>query len=1461
MTLFKQKWLSSLLAAIICATVILPAGPANKAAAATCDGVTPGSTQSCPIMIGSAAELDAMHGNLSAHYALEADIDLQDYLDHTYNNGDGWIPVGNTGSGGADAFSGTLDGNGHTISNLRIRTNQAAVGLFGYLFEASVRNIGLLNVDIEGSGSVESRVGGLAGFVTNSAIENSYVTGTVTGTYDTGGLVGYAIGGAGAASTIFHSYAAAVVSSPYQFGGLVGYSQGLVVVNSSYYNSDLTHISYLGIPLSEADMKSAASFGSWTFDPQSSWGILEGISYPMHRTTLNQILLEELSVNDGAVAFAPAFSADTLTYSSRVSGETDSVTVSVYTSSSHITTSINGMVTDSRVIPLLPINNTVNIHVSTDVSVPGVAANPLQLDYTLDIIRENGATYPHRITTASRLADIGNAHYTLDASYELMNDLDLSEFLWEPIGTNSQPFTGTFEGNGHVIRNLTVSGAADDSGLFGESSGTIRNIGLEGAAVSGGARVGGLVGSNSGTVSNAYVKGNVSGDEQVGGLIGLNSGAATVEFTYAAALVSGSGSIGGLIGEDAGGAVTASYWDNELGPLAVSGGGEGKSTADMYLSDTYSGWFVSGTWSILNGSTYPMFTDHFEAVKLQTLSVTAADGAFSWTPAAFLANQGRYSLLADRYVQSADIDATPAHAATAVTVGAAASAPAQVDLTAGSNEIVITTSHPGGAPQGEYRLMIEVPAPEITALDIPAAGYYRAGDALTFTVSYEGNVEVTGVPTIPVVIGDGADATTVYAAYAGHAPGELNKLIFTYAVQAGLMHTTDIAIGSHIQLDGGAQIHAASTTVPVPLALPAATTTGITVDSVVPDITLTQQPADTVVTNPPVTVTAAIDGTGSAVNAAKWAAGSRDEAYFASGGQALTVDSFEATANGTYTVYAVDEAGNSSVAMIDIANIASGLPQISLSHSPTRSARSVTVTVVADVQGAANALAALSWQPGSHTEADFVGGTVGTDIMTDGQFIVNANGVYTVYARDAAGNEAVAEITISNIGRTSTDSDDPGVIAPGGEPEQPTPSTGPAVQMNADGGVSIVFDSAHIANITLEDGAIAEQAVLTEELFERLLELLGEAQKPVVTVVIDDSGQAVRVQLPAASLSEVKDAYPDAVFETAPNDSRYLLPVNALNLGQHMSHIYITVSKAAGQTKAQLEQAAAAAGLHPASVAVAFKVTASDGRQTLDIGDSGNAAHIVRAITLDESAAGDRFTAVLYNPATQTLSFAPAVVSARADGRREMSILSPYNGIYAVMNTGNRSFSDMRGHWAQAHVELLASKLIVSGISATQFAPDATITRAEFTALLVRALGLSGGQTAADTAFADVSGEDWFAAAVAAAVKAGLVSGVSDHAFAPGRTITREQMAVMLSNALTLLGYPAITAEQAAAALDTFGDSADISPWARPAVAQASAAGIILGTEDGAVAPSEPATRAQAAVMLRRFLQHVRFID
>ncbi|NOU66482.1 glycoside hydrolase [Paenibacillus sp. LMG 31461] len=112
-------------------------------------------------------------------------------------------------------------------------------------------------------------------------------------------------------------------------------------------------------------------------------------------------------------------------------------------------------------------------------------------------------------------------------------------------------------------------------------------------------------------------------------------------------------------------------------------------------------------------------------------------------------------------------------------------------------------------------------------------------------------------------------------------------------------------------------------------------------------------------------------------------------------------------------------------------------------------------------------------------------------------------------------------------------------------------------------------------------------------------------------------------------------------------------------------------------------------------------------------------------------------------------------------------------------------FTDVQKHWAQADVLNAANRGWMLGTAADTFAPDAALTRAEAATIIVRVLGLESA-AAASAAFKDVPATHWASQSIGIAQQNGLMQGISNDRFAPDQSMTREQMSVLLSRALKL---------------------------------------------------------------------------
>ena len=179
-------------------------------------------------------------------------------------------------------------------------------------------------------------------------------------------------------------------------------------------------------------------------------------------------------------------------------------------------------------------------------------------------------------------ADTTNVEFVLGA------DIDLSSIdNWDAIGTDSKSFKGTFDGNGHFVKNIKISASnTDKCGLFGVTSDNseIKNLGIKDCDIYGKSNVGALIGYCEGSINNCYVTGTVRGITYIGGLIGHST--KSIDNCYASCKINSSGYYtGGLAGRS--NKVSNSFFNGDVtGGNDYTGGllGRGSNVENCYTN-------------------------------------------------------------------------------------------------------------------------------------------------------------------------------------------------------------------------------------------------------------------------------------------------------------------------------------------------------------------------------------------------------------------------------------------------------------------------------------------------------------------------------------------------------------------------------------------------------------------------------------------------------------------------------------------------------------------------------------------------------------------------------------------------------------------------------------------------------------------------------------------------------------
>ena len=212
-----------------------------------------------------------------------------------------------------------------------------------------------------------------------------------------------------------------------------------------------------------------------------------------------------------------------------------------------------------------------------------------------------------------------------------------------------------------------------------------------------------------------------------------------------------------------------------------------------------------------------------------------------------------------------------------------------------------------------------------------------------------------------------------------------------------------------------------------------------------------------------------------------------------------------------------------------------------------------------------------------------------------------------------------------------------------------------------------------------------------------------------------------------------------------------------------------------------------------------------------------------------------------------------------ADGTEKIvkTSLATENGVAVSLSDGDtvkivdngKTFYDVPGsHWGAEAIDFVTSRELFGGTSAVTFEPERSMNRGMLVTVLYRLENepnVWGGGS-----YTDVPEGMYYSSAVAWADGDGIVTGYADAAFAPGRDITREEMAVVLYRYAQYKGLDVA----ASVDLGRYTDAASINGYAQQALAWANANGLVTADTTGALTPKGYATRAQVATILQRFL-------
>jgi hypothetical protein len=164
--------------------------------------------------------------------------------------------------------------------------------------------------------------------------------------------------------------------------------------------------------------------------------------------------------------------------------------------------------------------------------------------------------------------------------------------------------------------------------------------------------------------------------------------------------------------------------------------------------------------------------------------------------------------------------------------------------------------------------------------------------------------------------------------------------------------------------------------------------------------------------------------------------------------------------------------------------------------------------------------------------------------------------------------------------------------------------------------------------------------------------------------------------------------------------------------------------------------------------------------------------------------------------------------------------------------------------------------MVVGGAGEGKYEPDRDITRSEFAAIVVKALGLKTGVTGSDNLFRDVKDSDWYAPYIQAAHEYGIISGYDNGDFGSMDKITREQSMTIIARAMKITGLDApLAAGESELLLAGFSDTDKVADYSRSSIAISLKAGLVTGRSSSQIAPVDNMTRAEVAAIIQKLLQ------
>lgn len=571
-------------------------------------------------------------------------------------------------------------------------------------------------------------------------------------------------------------------------------------------------------------------------------------------------------------------------------------------------------------------------------------------------------------------------------------------------------------------------------------------------------------------------------------------------------------------------------------------------------------------------------------------------------------------------------------------------------------------------------------------------------------------------------------------------------------------------------------------------------------------------------------------------------------AALATTGSACTYEATGLTNGVTYYfVITASNAGGDSPKSAEVSSIPKTVPGAPTNVTSTagNGEASVSFTAPADNGGSTITGYTVTSHPGNKT-ATGTSGPITVTGLTNGTTYT-----FTVTATNTAG---------TGLPSAASSAVTPHAPSNGGNDDDTGTTIQPTTQPPANTGVDILVngktENVGTATTTTEGNLTVTTITIDDKKLEQKLD--AEGNNAVITIPVNTKADIVAGELNGQTVKNMENK--QAVLEVKTENATYTLPAQQINISTISEQlgsavelkdikVQVEIAKAAAENVQLLENSTKQGEFSIIAPPVEFSVKCTYGGKTVEV--SSFNTFVERTIAIPDGIDPYKITTGVIVDPDGTIRHVPTRVTV-INSKYYAVINSLTNSLYSVV-WHPLEFKDAANHWAKEAINDMGSRMVISGISNGMFEPDKDITRAEFTAVIVRALGLKPGTS--NNKFADVNSSDRYCDYIKTAAEYKIIYGYGNGKFGPDDIITREQAATMIARAMNITGLKAQLSDvEMDRLLTSFGDAAKSADYARDSIAVCVKAGIISGRNGNLIAPKENITRAEAAVLVQRLL-------